>query len=52
MMMFGDYMGLETVVVAKEEVNMMIKGYRYLVYMGLVNVMDKGGGEHVGWWRS
>ena len=45
MMMFSEhYMGLETVVVAKEDVNMMI--YRYLVYMGLVNVMDKEGGEH------
>ena len=57
------YRGLETVVVTREEVNimgltvlrvwlfMMMRGYRYLVYRGLVNC-DKGGGEHVGGWRS
>ena len=39
---FG-YRGLETV--TREEVNMVIRGYRYLVYRGVVNVIDKGGGE-------
>ena len=37
------YRGLETVVVTREEVNMMIRGYRFLVYRGLVTVIDKGG---------
>ena len=44
------YRGLETVVVTREEVNMMIRGYRYLVYRGVVNVIDKAGGECDGGW--
>ena len=38
------YRGLETVV------NMMIRCYRYLVYRGVVNVIDKAGGECDGGW--
>jgi hypothetical protein len=44
------YRGLETVVVSREEVKMMLRGYRYLVYRGLVNVIDKEGGECDGGW--
>ena len=34
----------------REEIIMMIMGYRYLVDRGLVNVIDKGGGEYDGGW--
>ena len=63
---FLSYMGWLMVLVTIEVVNllgltvlrvwlvvvMMIRSYRYWVYRGLVNVIDKGGGEHDGGWRS